>query len=151
LAALLNDYSTGRVHAPFFIGKLMKYFTVEEANALLPALEPLMEKLLTKRARVSRQAQQMGHLQTGSLLGDFRSNVGSAELSALTQQFAAIEQMIDQIQVFGVVLKDVNAGLLDFLSERNGRDVYLCWRYGEDQIEYYHELHIGFGGRQQIE
>ncbi|MCP4416022.1 MAG: DUF2203 domain-containing protein [Chloroflexi bacterium] len=124
----------------------MKYFTVEEANALLPALEPLMEKLLTKRARVSRQAKQMGHL-----LGDYRSNVGSAELSALTQQFAAIQQMIDQVQAYGVVLRDVNAGLLDFLSERNGRDVYLCWRYGEDQIEYYHELHTGFSDRQHIE
>lgn len=124
----------------------MKYFTVEEANALLPTLEPFMESLLAKRAYVSRQAQQLGHL-----LNDYRSNVGSAELSALTQHFAAIEQMIDQIQAYGVVLKDVNGGLLDFLSERNGRDVYLCWRYGEDKIEYYHELHTGFNGRQLIE
>ena len=143
----------------------MKYFTVEEANGLLPTLEPLMESLLAKRAYVSRLAQQMGYRQSGrlstslpagsrqakSLLDDYRSNVGSAELSALTQQFAAIEQLVTQIRAYGVVLKDINAGLLDFLSEQNGRDVYLCWRYGEDQIEYYHELHTGFSGRQQIE
>ncbi len=145
---------TGRMHMRpvfVFIGYVMKYFTVEEANALLPVLEPLMESLLNKRANVSRQAQQMRSLPTGNLLGDYRSNVGSAELSALTQHFAAIEQMMDQIQAYGVVLKDINAGLLDFLSERNGRDVYLCWRYGENQIEYYHELHTGFSGRQLIE
>ena len=124
----------------------MKHFTVEEANALLPKLAPLMKNLLDRRARASRQAQQLGHL-----LSDFRSNVGSPELSALTVDFAAIERMIDQIQAYGVVLKDVNAGLLDFLSERNGRDVYLCWRYGEEQIEYYHELHTGFSGRQHLE
>ena len=124
----------------------MKYFTVEEANALLPTLEPLMKQLLARRARASRQAQQLDNV-----LRDFRSNVGGAELSALTQDFAAIEQMIDQVQAFGVVLKDVNAGLLDFLSERDGRDVYLCWKYGEEQIQYFHELHTGFAGRRQIE
>ena len=125
---------------------MLKYFTVEEANALLPKLAPLMKKVLDRRARASRLAQQMGHV-----LGDFRSNVGGAELSVLTQDFAAIERLIAQIQAYGVLIKDVNAGLLDFLSERNGRDVYLCWRYGEERVEYYHELHTGFSGRQQIE
>ncbi|MBK8902897.1 MAG: DUF2203 domain-containing protein [Anaerolineaceae bacterium] len=124
----------------------MKYFTVEEANALLPTLEPLMKKLLARRARASRLAQQMGHL-----LGDYRSNVGAAELSILTQDFVAIERMLARIQAYGVVVKDVNAGLLDFLSQRNGRDIYLCWRYGEERVAYYHELHTGFAGRQQID
>ena len=124
----------------------MKYFTVEEANALLPTLEPIMKQLLTRRARASRLAQQMG-----DVLGDVRSNVGGPELSTLTQDFAAIERMIYEIQARGVVIKDVNAGLLDFLSERNGRDVYLCWKYGEDRIEFYHELHTGFAGRQPVE
>lgn len=124
----------------------MKYFTVEEANALLPTLEPLMKQLLARRARASRLAQQMGHL-----LGDYRSNVGSSELSILTQDFAAIERMLGKIRAYGVVVKDVNAGLLDFLSERNGRDVYLCWRYGEARVSHYHELHTGFAGRQEID
>ncbi len=124
----------------------MKYYTVEEANALLPTLEPLMKQLLTRRARASRLAQQMGHL-----LGDYRSNVGAVELSVLTQDFAAIERMLGKIRAYGVVIKDVNAGLLDFLSERNGRDVYLCWRYGEDRVEFFHELHTGFAGRQHID
>lgn len=124
----------------------MKYFTVEEANELLPRLEPLMKHLLDRRARASRLAQQLGHL-----LGDYRSNVGAAELSILTQDFAAIERMLEKIQAYGVVLKDVNAGLLDFLSQRNGRDVYLCWRYGEERVSHYHELHTGFAGRQEID
>lgn len=124
----------------------MKYFTVEEANALLPRLAPLMKHLLDRRARASRLAQQLGHL-----LGDYRSNVGSAELSILTQDFVTIERILAQIQAYGVVVKDVNAGLLDFLAERNGRDVYLCWRYGEARVAHYHELHTGFAGRQQID
>ncbi|MBK7894033.1 MAG: DUF2203 domain-containing protein [Candidatus Promineifilaceae bacterium] len=123
----------------------MKYFTVEEANALLPKLKPLLEKLLNRRARASRLAQQNGHLTH-----DYYSNVGSPELSTLMLDFVAIEQMIEQIQTYGVVLKDLNAGLLDFLSERNGRDVYLCWKYGEEKVAYYHELHTGFAGRRQV-
>ena len=105
-----------------------------------------MKQLLDRRARASRLAQQMGHL-----LGDYRSNVGAAELSILTQDFAAIERMLERIQVYGVVIKDVNAGLLDFLSQRDGRDVYLCWRYGEDSVSHFHELHTGFAGRQEID
>lgn len=124
----------------------MKYFTVEEANALLPTLAPLMKQLLARRARASRLAQQLG-----PLLRDVRSNVGGAEFSTLTQDFAAIERMIGQVQAYGVVIKDINAGLLDFLSQRNGRDIYLCWKYGEDSIEYFHELHTGFSGRQPVE
>ena len=124
----------------------MKYFTVEEANAMLPILEPLMKQLLARRARASRLAQQVG-----GILSDLRSNVGGAELSTLTQDFIAIERMIAKVQSYGVVIKDINAGLLDFLSQRNGRDVYLCWKYGEDKIEYFHELHTGFAGRQLVE
>ena len=124
----------------------MKYFTVEEANALLPTLEPLMKHLLTRRARASRLAQQMGET-----LSDVRSNIGGMELSTLTLDFVAIERMVYQIQSYGVLLKDANAGLLDFLSQRDGRDIYLCWKYGEDKVEYFHELHTGFAGRQHVE
>jgi hypothetical protein len=62
-----------------------------------------------------------------------------------------IEGLIDEIKAYGCVLKDLNAGLLDFLAERDGREVYLCWRYGEDKIEFYHELHTGFQGRRPFQ
>ena len=124
----------------------MKYFTVEEANALLPTLEPLMKHLLNRRARAARLAQQIGET-----LSDTHSNIGGAELSTLTQDFAVIERLMHKIQAYGVLLKDANAGLLDFLSQRDGRDVYLCWKFGEDKVEYFHELHTGFAGRQHVE
>ena len=64
--------------------------------------------------------------------------------------FAVIERQIAELQSYGCVIKDLNGGLVDFLAERNGREVYLCWRYGEDRIEYYHELHTGFQGRRKF-
>lgn len=122
-----------------------KYFTLEEANALLPTVEPLMGQLLEKRAYAARLARDVQ-----PLLEDIRVDVGGALLSELVQEFSDIEKLLIQIQSFGCVVKDLNGGLLDFLSDRNGRDVYLCWRYGEPAISFYHELHTGFNGRRPV-
>ena len=122
-----------------------KYFSVEEANALLKTIEPLVARLIEKRARVTRLSVELGPLLT-----DLHSNVGGPIPSEMTRDFAEIERLVAKIQAYGCVLKDINSGLLDFLSLRNGREVYLCWRYGEPKIEYYHELHTGFNGRRPL-
>lgn len=123
----------------------MRYFTVEEANALLPELEPLVGRLLELRARVSHEGRALG-----PTLGDLRSDVGGPAASQLVIDFEAIESLVVRIRSYGCVLKSLEAGLLDFLCERDGRDVYLCWRYGEPSIRYFHELHSGYQGRQSL-
>ena len=122
-----------------------RYFTLEEANALLPTIEPLMGKLIEKRAKAARLTREIQ-----PLLADIRVDVGGAIPTELTSEFAEIEALLAEIQAFGCVVKDLNGGLLDFLSERNGRDVFLCWRYGEPTISFYHELHTGFNGRRPV-
>lgn len=123
----------------------IRYFTVEEANALLPELEPLVGRVLELRARASHSARQLGEM-----LGDLHNDVGGPQASRLVGDFAEIESLVDQITSRGCVIKSLEAGLLDFLCERDGRDVYLCWRYGEPSIRYYHELHSGYQGRQAL-
>lgn len=123
----------------------IRYFTVEEANALLPELEPLVGRLLDLRARVSWQSRDLG-----DMLADLRSDVGGPEASRLVGDFEEIESLAGRIQSYGCVLKSLEAGLLDFLCDRDGRDVYLCWRYGEPSIRFYHELHTGFQDRRPI-
>jgi hypothetical protein len=123
----------------------MRYFTLEEANALLPELEPLVGRLLELRAKVSHESRELS-----GTLGDLRSDVGGPAASRLTQEFAEIEALVDRIRGYGCVLKSLEAGLLDFLCLRDGRDVYLCWRFGEPAIQYYHELHTGFQGRRPV-
>lgn len=122
-----------------------KYFTVEEANKLLPTLEPLVAELVSRRAKVSRQSTEMG-----PALRDLYSNVGGVVASQLTQDFAYIDQLLKKIEGYGCVVKHAHTGLLDFLSVYNGREVYLCWRYGEEKVAYYHELHNGFNGRRSL-
>ena len=104
-----------------------------------------MDSLLMRRAKAARMSRQVEEL-----FEDLRVDRGSPVLSELTQDFAAIERLIGEIQGYGCVIKDLNVGLLDFLAERDGREVYLCWRFGEDKIEYYHVLHTGFQGRRRF-
>jgi hypothetical protein len=122
-----------------------RYFSSEEANALLPQLRPLMGELLARRARIVRVRHDIA-----DVLEDEISNTGSREASYVAQDLVAIEKLAKKIRAYGCVIKDLNAGLLDFLAEHDGREVYLCWRYGEPHIEFYHELHTGFSGRQRL-
>ncbi len=122
-----------------------RYFTVEEANSLLPEVGPLMARLLERRAKVVRQRREIS-----DILEDGTSDVGGAVPSALVQDFIVIERLVRRIRSYGCIIKDVNTGLIDFLSERDGREVFLCWRYGEPRVEFFHELHSGFLGREHV-
>ena len=86
----------------------------------------------------------------GSLLENKHIDFGGPLPSALVQDFIAIEQLINRIKSYGCLIKNLEGGLVDFLAQIDGRDVYLCWRYGEDRVEFYHELHSGFQGRKTL-
>lgn len=122
-----------------------RYFTVQQANELLPTLEPLVGELLERRARVVATRKELGEV-----MDDLHKNVGGRVHSEMVQDFMVIEQLVARIQSYGCVLKDMNSGLLDFLAKREGREIYLCWRYGEPRVAFYHELHTGFNGRQPV-
>lgn len=123
----------------------IRYFTVEEANALLPEIRPLMADLLNRRGKVVEMRHELA-----PILKRPNHDVGGGAASQIVQDFIAIERLAKKIRSYGCLIKDLNGGLVDFLSERNGRDVYLCWRFNEPTIEYYHELHTGFNGRERV-
>jgi hypothetical protein len=108
------------------------HFTEDEAKALLKELLPTIEELMTTRNR--KAVGNGGSHATGELLG-------------LMQR---IGLLVQQIQEAGVLVKDLDRGLLDFPSEREGRIVFLCWEYGEPELAYWHDIDAGFGGRQPL-
>ena len=61
-----------------------------------------------------------------------------------------IERFRQELTALGVDFKDPELGLVDFPSEREGRTVFLCWRHGEQEVEYWHELTAGYAGRQPL-
>lgn len=104
-----------------------------------------MARLLERRAKVVRLRPAIEEI-----IEDISSGVGGRTASEMTQDFVVIEELMSEIQSHGCVIKSIDAGLLDFLTRRDGRPVYLCWRYGEKRIEFYHELHTGFSGRRRV-
>lgn len=122
-----------------------KYFTVEEANAALEEIKPLVAQLVEKQAQISTTAQAIQ-----PLLSNIQDGIASQETSGLLLTFNEIESLLSAIQSHGCVVKNANVGLLDFLADFNGRDVYLCWKHGEDKIHFYHDIHDGFNGRKPI-
>ena len=78
-------------------------------------------------------------------------NGGNRALSKMVQDFERLDALIHQILETGVQVKDINTGLLDFSAMRDGREVYLCWKYGEENIAFWHEVDAGYAGRQSID
>lgn len=125
--------------------KMPRYYTVEQANEALKTLKPLVQEMLEIRQSIlERQPETWPALQKAV------GNGGSKAASLLAQEFSRLNDLARQIQSTGVLLKDINLGLLDFPSLRDGREVYLCWRYGEDRVEFWHDLDAGYAGRQKL-
>lgn len=123
-----------------------QYFTLQEANAALEAIRPLMDEV-----QAIRQTILENQPEAWPAIEKSAGNGGNRALSNLVQDFEKLDALIHQIQDTGAQIKDINTGLLDFSALKNGREVYLCWQYGEDDIRYWHEVEAGFAGRQPIE
>ncbi|GAP64265.1 hypothetical protein ARMA_2688 [Ardenticatena maritima] len=124
----------------------MKTFTVEEANALLPLLRPRVEALLKLRGEILHHRSEVLAIVEGA-----EGEGGSRSATEMADRFRRMQMLVESIQRFGVVVRDVNSGLIDFPAERHGQRVYLCWQYGEPRILYWHEEHVGYAGRRSIE
>ncbi len=126
-----------------------RYWTLAEANAMLPRLAQLLEDL-----RGQAQALEEVQDQLGQMKRTVHSNGNAVHVETLAHQVADLQETLraglDQIQEWGIELKDLGQGLVDFPHRRGGRVVYLCWRLGEDEIGWWHEIQAGFAGRQPI-
>jgi len=123
-----------------------KYFTLQEANETLNIIRPLMDEVQMIRQKIlANQPEAWPAIEKSA------GNGGNKALSKIVQDFEKLDALIHQIMDTGVQIKDINTGLLDFSALRNGREVYLCWKYGEGAIAFWHEVDEGFAGRQTIE
>jgi hypothetical protein len=123
-----------------------RYFTLYEANEVLKTIRPLMDDVQAIRKKIlANQPEAWPAIEKSA------GNGGNKALSRMAQDFERFDALIHQIQETGVQIKDVNIGLLDFPALRDGREVYLCWKHGEEDIAFWHEIEAGFAGRQPIE
>ena len=123
-----------------------KFFTLQQANETLDTIRPLMDEVQAIRQRILAKQPE-----TWSAIEKSVGNGGNRTLSRMVQDFEKLDALVHSILDTGVQIKDINTGLLDFSALKDGREVYLCWQYGEGQIAFWHEVDAGFAGRQPIE
>jgi hypothetical protein len=126
-----------------------RLFTPEEANALLPQLIPILEELRARKAAHDETRRALARLTA-----TMRGNGHGAEAATLERRLAgstaALAAGVRHIAGYGVEIKDLEHGLIDFPSPRDGRVVFLCWRLGEGPIAFWHEVDAGFAGRRPL-
>lgn len=128
-------------------------FTPTEANSALAEVRPVAERLVALRARMRELEREQGTLVTaiGGNGGGYAAsdlNAAQSELSGLADAAIAC---VERLEELGVVVKDLDLGLLDFPAERDGRDVLLCWHVGEDSVAFWHGLDEGYAGRKPVD
>jgi hypothetical protein len=121
-----------------------RLFNIDEANALLPTLRPLLERLQEVHGKLADRAllQRLRAAAAGNGGG-----VAAREVMATGDEFGRITA---ELEGLGVVVRDPASGLVDFPAERDGDPVYLCWRVGEEAVEHWHDRDSGFMGRQPL-
>jgi hypothetical protein len=123
-----------------------KHFTVEEANALLPELIGLLQDLKTERDHLVLEWQNAAPVVRAS-----PRNGGGAQASAYVAGLLRLNRLLKGFAERGVLVKDVDMGLVDFPYLMGEEEVLLCWKLGEDRVEYWHDLESGYQGRRPID
>jgi hypothetical protein len=122
-----------------------RHFTLEEANALLAEIEPQLRRLREARDRLTdTEAHE-------ALSGAAPGNGGGQHGRGVGEAFLEVRELLGELLGLGIVVRDVDRGLIDFPAIRDAREVYLCWQFGEGGIAYWHELEAGFSGRQPLD
>jgi hypothetical protein len=129
-----------------------RYFTPEEAFETLPAVRLLAERMVHHRRSLTRALERQERLRAliASNGGGLRAQEAAAVQRRVEQAASGIARCIEGIHELGVIVKDVDRGLVDFPALREGEEVLLCWHVGEDEIRYWHGVDEGFAGRKEL-
>ncbi len=125
----------------------MIYFTINDANQILPDVIKKFEMALAKKNEVTKLEQQLQMVINTTNKFEEYVPLKQQLNSAVTQFYEASENL----EKTGVVIKSIEQGLLDFPSKRFDEDVWLCWKYGETEIKFWHDKEEGFMGRKPID
>src|SRR5471030_1554538 len=128
--------------------RIMKLFSPEKANALIPVLSPILDELWAKRRELAIQLLEADPAVRGS--GPSRTP-DHRQTRRFTELKAEIVRLINRLEAHGCVVKDLDLGLLDFPALREGRPIYLCWKAGESNLGHWHGTDEGFSERKPLE
>jgi hypothetical protein len=126
---------------------MFSFFTANEANKALPDVIKKFEYALAKKNDVTKLEQQLQ--MSLSAVNSFEEYVTLKQ--KLNSKITKFYDAVEILENTGVVVKSIEQGLLDFPSKRFNEEVWLCWKYGETEIKFWHEKDSGFMGRKPVE
>lgn len=132
---------------------MSQYFTLKEAEALLPRLEGLLQQAVDARLELSDWETELTEIAAQiTMSGGMEIDpLGVSEIRSKHRRGAAqVQRLVDEIEDTGCVVKDLETGLLDFPARLGDQEVYLCWKLGEMRIDHWHGVDEGFSGRKPI-
>jgi hypothetical protein len=130
-----------------------RFFTVEEANGLVGALEIEFGRVARIRSELGPLIQSLGAELATELLQEKTTPPPGREEEARRLGFLAgeIAAAVERMNAMGCLVKDLEAGLVDFYAVQDDQPVFLCWQFGEPAVSHWHALDEGFAGRKPIE
>jgi hypothetical protein len=121
-----------------------RHYSVHEANAALPWVVERIERLRSARVRLTDEEVREALSDSAPMNG------GGDPGRHVSEAFLDMRSALTELQATEIVLRDLDRGLIDFPALRDGREVYLCWEEGEDEVAYWHDLDSGYGGRRPL-
>jgi hypothetical protein len=122
-----------------------RHFSREEANALLPQLTGLLSQLQEAKDELTDTEAHEALSEAAP------TNGGGEQGRQVGVAFLEVRRILETVERAGIVLRDIDQGLVDFPALMDGREVYLCWELGEDEVGYWHDLEGGYGGREPLD
>lgn len=123
-----------------------KYFTIEEAEILLPKIE----KILRRTIQLDKAIELLSSIEI-EVYDDYAN---LRRITKTNKQFHKLSYElyanIEKLEDMGCLIKDLDTGLMDFYYRFEGRDIFLCWKLGENGIKFWHEVDSGYMARKQI-
>ena len=133
----MTDEGTELVHE--------RHFSREGANALLPQLTALLSQLQEAKDELTDTEAHEALSEAAP------TNGGGEQGRQVGVAFLEVRRILETVERAGIVLRDIDQGLVDFPALMDGREVYLCWELGEDEVGYWHDLEGGYGGREPLD
>ena len=119
----------------------VRKFTLEQANKSLPLVKRIVADIVSTHERATRNQLRLEKAKGSDQQAAQRELNGSVD---------RLQDLVDELSDVGCELKDYLTGLIDFVGRHEGRDVYLCWKLGEEKVTHWHELESGVAGRKPV-